>query len=139
MLAPSSSQKFLSYVTGGHTQKLTLFATGNLQNLAWLMVIGWQASAASLGYISGTIIQGLISMNNPNHIFERWHGTSLFWACTLFAVSVNTFVDHFLPAIERVILVLHLFGFFIVLVSMVYLGSHDSSADVFTRFLNKGG
>lgn len=139
MLAPPSSQKFLSYVTGRHIQELILLTTVDLQNLAWLMVVGWQASAASLGYISGTIIQGLISMNNPNYIFERWHGTLLFWACTLFAMSVNTFVGHFLPAIERVILVLHLFGFFIVLVPMVFLGPHGSSADVFTRFLNRGG
>ena len=102
------------------------------------MVVAWQASAAGLGYISGTIIQGLIALNNPNYIFERWHGTLLFWACTLFAVSVNTCIGLFLPAIERFILILHLFGFFVILVPMVYLGPHGSSADVFTQFLNKG-
>lgn len=37
-----------------------------------------------------TIIQGLITLNYPTYGFERWHGTLLVWAVTLFCVIFNT-------------------------------------------------
>ena len=103
------------------------------------MVAGWQTAAASIGYLSGTTVQGLIVLNNPSYVFQRWHGTLLYWACTLFAVCMNTFISSSLPVIERVFLILHLFGFFLILIPMVYLGPHSSNSDVFTVFLNEGG
>ena len=103
------------------------------------MVVGWQSCAASSGYVAGTSIQGMMVLNNSNYAFQRWHGTLLYWACTLFAVCMNTFISSSLPAIERVFLILHIFGFFVILIPLVYLGPHASSSDVFTVFLNKGG
>ena len=34
---------------------------------------------------------------------------------------------------------LHIFGFFLILIPMVYLGPHSSSAEVFKHFVNGGG
>ena len=39
----------------------------------------------------GTIIQGLIALNTPTYIYERWHGTMLSIAITFFCIP---FVSH---------------------------------------------
>lgn len=121
MLAPPSSRNFLSYITG------------------WLTVAGWQALVASGGFLCGTLIQGLIVLNHPGYVFERWHGTMLFWAVLLLAIFVNTIISSLLPKIEGVILILHVLGFFAVMIPLVYMAPHGSASDVFTLFLNEGG
>ena len=121
MLAPPSSRKFLSYITG------------------WLTCAGWQAALATSGFFTGTLIQGMIVQNNPDYVFARWHGTLLFWAVVLLAVVINTVVSNSLPRIEGLILVLHILGFFAVLIPLVYLAPHSTPSDVFALFLNEGG
>ena len=61
----------------------------------------------------------------------------LFWAVMFFAVFINSVTSKALARFEGVILVLHLFGFFAVLVPLVYLGPHGD-ATIFTTFLNEG-
>ena len=121
MLAPPASRKFLSYITG------------------WLTVSGWHALVASGGYLSGTLIQGLIIMDNPTYTFQRWHGTLLFWAIIFLAVLINTVISSLLSKLEGLILILHILGFFAVLIPLVYMAPHGSASDVFTLFLNHGG
>lgn len=110
-----------------------------LMVLGWLTVAGWQALVASGGYLCGTLIQGLIVLNHPEYVFERWHGTMLFWAVLLVAIFVNTVVSSMLPKIEGLILILHVLGFFAVLIPLVYMAPHGSASDIFTLFLNEGG
>ncbi|MCJ1261565.1 hypothetical protein MMC22_001430 [Lobaria immixta] len=107
--------------------------------LGWLTVAGWQALVASGGFLCGTLIQGLIVLNHPGYVFERWHGTMLFWAVLLVAIFVNTIISSLLPKIEGVILILHVLGFFAVMIPLVYMAPHGSASDVFTIFLNEGG
>ncbi|KAL8832483.1 MAG: hypothetical protein Q9170_004854 [Blastenia crenularia] len=121
MLAPPAYRRFLSYITG------------------WLTVAGWQAFAASGGYLTGTIFQGLIVLNKPDYNFQRWHGTLLFWATILVAVIVNTLLLKILPKIESIILIIHVLGFFGIMIPLVYMAPHGSAADVFTVFVNGGG
>jgi len=121
MLAPASSAKFLSYITG------------------CLTVGGWQGSVASGGYLTGTMIQGLIVLTVPSYTPQGWQGTLLFWAVIFFAVFINAVVSSLLPKFEGLVLILHIAGFFAILVPLVILGPHDSSKDVFTTWLNGGG
>lgn len=60
-----------------------------------------------------------------------------FWAVVCFAVFINTVTSRALANFEGIILVLHLFGFFAVLIPLVYFGPH-SDASVFDKFLNEG-
>ncbi|KAL9599546.1 MAG: hypothetical protein Q9219_003790 [cf. Caloplaca sp. 3 TL-2023] len=105
----------------------------------WLTVAGWQAFAASGGYLTGTIFQGLIVLCKPDYQFERWHGTLLFWAVILLGVFVNTVMLSVLPKLEGVILIIHVLGFFGILIPLVYMAPHGTAADVFTTFINGGG
>ncbi|PQE06527.1 GABA permease protein [Rutstroemia sp. NJR-2017a WRK4] len=121
MMAPPSCSKFLSYITG------------------WLTVGGWQGAVASGGYLTGTLIQGLIALTVPTYEPKGWQGTLLFWSVIFFAVFINAIVSSLLPKFEGLILVLHIVGFFIILIPLIILAPHDTAENVFTVWLNGGG
>ncbi|WAO97123.1 Hypothetical protein NCS54_01483200 [Fusarium falciforme] len=121
MMAPRSCAKFLSYLTG------------------ILTVGGWQGSVASSALLTGNMILGLISLNNDSFEPKLWQGTLLFWAIFAFAVSINTLVCSVLPKFEGLILILHVLGFFAILIPLVILGPHGDVEELFTTFVNNGG
>ncbi|KAH8646232.1 amino acid/polyamine transporter I [Xylariales sp. PMI_506] len=119
--APRRHQKFLSYLMG------------------WLCVLGWQTSCAATAYIAGTQIQGLIVLNYPSYVYEAWHGTMLTIAVAAFAVVFNTVLASKLPLIEGIVLVIHVFGFFGIIVTLWVLSPRSDAATVFTQFSDGGG
>lgn len=121
ILSPPSCSKFLSYLTG------------------WITVISWQSGLASTAFLGATIIQGLLVLNNPSYSPQRWHATLLFYAIITACLFTNTYLARILPQIESTILLLHVLGFFGILVPLVYLAPHSSPSAVFTAFNNGGG
>ncbi|RMY19827.1 hypothetical protein D0866_12698 [Hortaea werneckii] len=114
-LAPKRLQKLLSYIVG------------------WLGVLGWQTGIAFSGYLTGTQIQGLLVLNYPGFVFDRWHGTLLIIAMLSFAVFFNTVLAHRLPLVEGLILFIHVFGFigiFATLLALSPKASHEASQEV---------
>ena len=102
-------------------------------------MLGWQTAVASLAYLGGTIIQGLIVLNYPDYNFQRWHGTLLFYAIIAVNVIGNTLLAKYLPVLEGIFLFLHVAGFLGVLIPLVRLAPHVPASDVFAQFLNQGG
>lgn len=83
----------------------------------------------------------LVSLNDFDVSFVRegWHGTLLLWATLAMCVIINIFISGALPAIEVCVLILHILGFFAILVPLVYLTpTHNSASEVFTKFHNAG-
>lgn len=119
--APERHQKFLSYMIG------------------WLCVLGWQTGAANTAFLAGTQIQGLIALNNPSYTFAAWHGTLLVFAIAAFNVIFNTFLAKKLPLIEGIVLVVHIFGFFAILVVLWVMGPRADTHTTFTTFNDYGG
>lgn len=106
----------------------------------WITTFGWQSVAASAPFLAGTMIQGLIVLNNPAYVFERWHGTLIYWAVLLVALLGNTLGSHILPHVENATMVLHVVLFIVLLVVVVALSpTKNSSAFVFTDFENESG
>lgn len=103
-----------------------------------MTVVAWQAAIASGAFLAGTIIQGLIVLNNPDYNPQKWHGTLLIWACILVAVFVNTVVSGLLPIVESGLLLVHVLGFVVVLIILSYMAPHGTASDVFTQFYNGG-
>jgi choline transport protein len=85
------------------------------------------------------MIQGLLVLNNPEYIFKPWHGTLLVIAITAFCIIFNTFLAKRLPMVEGLVLIIHLLGFFAVLVPLWVLAPRSSATQVFTEFTNLGG
>jgi choline transport protein len=118
--APKSSQRFLSYIVG------------------WLCVLGWQCGAASSAFLAGTEIQGLIVLNHPDYHYQRWHGTLLVIAVVIFCGLFNTVLARRLPLIEKCVLVLHVLGFFAIMIPLLVLAPKSSSREVWTTFKDAG-
>ena len=85
------------------------------------------------------MIQGLIVLNIDTYSFARWHGTLLFYAVFLLSLFINTYLARLLPQFESVVLVIHIIGFFCILIPLAYLAPHGSAADVFQKLENGGG
>ena len=73
------------------------------------------------GYLAGTMIEALIQLNHGDYVPHLWHGTLLFWATVAVAVFINTVTSTVLPKIEAFILVVHVVGFFAILIPVVYV------------------
>ena len=107
-------------------------------------MLGWQAAFASLCYLCGTLIQGLLVFNysDPSgwvYCFERWHGTLLTIAIAAVGTVVNTWGYKILPPLEGLILALHLLGFVVVVVLMWAMSPGKASGDsVWKEFTNSG-
>ena len=89
-------------------------------------------------YLTGQIVQALAVLNHPSFSPTRWQLTLMFLAILAVAFFVNTFLARLLPSIESAILLLHILGFFGILIPLVYLGPKGNAHDVFGVFINGG-
>lgn len=106
----------------------------------WLTVCGWQGALISAFILAGSMIQSLAALNNESYNPKDWKALLIMYACIVVALLFNTAVSSFLPAIEGAILIIHIVGFFAILIPVVYLAPvHNSPAEVFNLFLNEGG
>ncbi|GAB1319326.1 polyamine transporter tpo5 [Madurella fahalii] len=121
MLAPEACANFLVYIT------------------AWLTTTAWQAMAVSTGYIIATMLQGIVVLAQPTYLPASWQTVLILWAIMLFAVFMNSTTSQALAKFEGLVLMLHLAGFFGVLVPLVYFAPHNDAKTVFTSFVNGGG
>jgi amino acid transporter len=119
--APASQQKFLSYCVG------------------WLSALGWQAAIAGTAYVSAALILELIAFNNPSFVAQRWQTTLLMIAIALFGTLFNTFGAKRLPLLEGLVLCLHVFGFFAIIIPLWVLAPKAAASQVFGQFSNFGG
>lgn len=156
--APRKYQKFMSFIVGkrGLRKTTTIICSTSDKPLGWLCVLGWQTGAANTGevlrlrlqraitnsdvaFLAGTQIQGLVILNYSDYTPQRWHGTLLTFAVASFSVFFNTFLVKRLPLVEGIVLIVHIFGFFAVLVTLWVLGPRASASEVFGTFNNYGG
>ncbi|KUL84393.1 hypothetical protein ZTR_08828 [Talaromyces verruculosus] len=122
MLAPVKHQKVLSFVTG------------------WLAVIGWQAALAASSFMTGQMIQSLAILGHQlSYDALPWQGTLIIWATLSLSLIVNLIGGKLLPRIEVVVLVLHILGFFAIMITLVYMAEPNTAKEVFTTFQNGGG
>ncbi|KAK5721219.1 hypothetical protein LTR17_014780 [Elasticomyces elasticus] len=108
--------------------------------IGWLTSLAWIATVATETLFAGTMIQGAMILDNPDYEGTRWQGTLITWAVITGCVLINVLIPQWLPRFEVSILVLHICGFFAVLVTLLVmtpqLGSH---ASVWLTVLNEGG
>ena len=106
--------------------------------LGWLTVIGWQAALAAAVYVSADLIRALLVLDKPEYAPHPWHVVLIFWVIILLCGIINTVIGHLLPKFEGLIFILHLFGFFAILLPLVMLGPHRDARQVFHAFRNGG-
>ncbi|KAI7268896.1 amino acid transporter [Hortaea werneckii] len=119
--APPSSQRFLSYIVG------------------WLSSLGRQAAIATTAYGAGNVILQMGSISYPSYVPTKWHATLMTMGVTLFSILFNTLGARHLPLFESLILILHIVGFFAVIITLGVLAPKAPAEQVFTKFSNFGG
>jgi choline transport protein len=107
--------------------------------IGWLCATGWQVFLASVAFIVGTIIQGLIILNNENYEARLWHGTLLAIAVIAFAIIFNTSLSTKLPLVEGIVLIIHMTGLFAVIIPLLVLAPRGNARDVLLTYTNDGG
>lgn len=121
MLAPQKYKVFSSYIVG------------------WLTSLAWIATVATETIFAGTILQGLVILDYPDYVAERWHGTLLAWMVIAVAIFINVVIPGMLPKFEIFIIVFHIAGFITVIALLWAYAPHNSAHFVFTTSLNEGG
>ncbi|KAJ6020725.1 hypothetical protein N7540_006229 [Penicillium herquei] len=115
-------QKFMSYITG------------------WMSVLAWQAGTASGSFLTGTIIQGLISVRNPNYNAEGWQGTLLVFAMVLVIYVFNIYASDLMPILNNLLMILHILSWAVILIVLWAMAPHRSAEEVFvTGWESYGG
>jgi choline transport protein len=138
LLAPPRYAKFLSWLTG-MTIEIPRGILPSDSSQGWVSTLGWQAAAATGTYLGGTIIQGLLVLNDSTYVPQRWHATLILYAVLFLTLLANTILVKFLPSLEGLILILHVVGFFAILIPVVHLAPISSASFVFTDFTNLSG
>ena len=86
-------------------------------------------------YICATLIQALISLNNPDYIPERWQTTLLMIAVLCCMGAFNIFLAKWLALIEGVFAILHFVAWIpIIAVLWAMTPVKQSATAVFTEF-----
>lgn len=84
------------------------------------------------------MIQGLITLASASYVSKPWHGVLLFWATLALSAFINTVARKALSRFEGVIFIVHVLGFFAIVIPMVVLGPHAQSGEVWNTFMNNG-
>ena len=120
MMAPASSQRLFSYIEG------------------WLTVAGWQGLCGGAAFLSAELLQALLEFTLPTYTPKPYQAMLLVWAVVLLAVLINTQGGTFLPRFEGLILILHILGYFGILIPLIVLSNHQPTSAVFHNFVNGG-
>ena len=84
------------------------------------------------------MLQGIAVMGNPDYTPQQWPIALIYWAVVLLSICFNTAVSQLLPKVESFILIMHVFGFFAILIPLILYGPRGDAETVFTVWLNDG-
>jgi len=104
-----------------------------------MSTLSWQAGNASGSFLTGTIIQALITVNYPSYQAQNWQGTLFVFAMVLILYSVNVWGAQLWPRMQNGLMILHVALFVIVIAVLWAKAPHQSAKAVFTEFSNDGG
>jgi choline transport protein len=105
----------------------------------WLSTLSWQAGTASGPFLTGTIIQSLVSVANPNYVGTNWQGTLMVIGITIIIYLLTVWGAEAMPMIQNLMLIIHCLGFVVVVAVLLVLAPRNPASVVFTQFTNGGG
>lgn len=104
-----------------------------------MSVLAWRAGAASGSFLTGTIIQGLLTTRDPSNEPKNWQGTLFVFAMIAVIYFFNVYAADWMPQIQNMLLVLHILCWVVVVVVFFALSPRQPAKAVFTEFSNFGG
>lgn len=104
-----------------------------------MSTLGWLASVASSVYVLATQIEAIINVTRPEYALTNWQITLIMLAFIIITIFFNTWGTPFFPQLEIASLVGHIFGFFVVVITLWVLCPKNSAHDVFVHFEDQSG
>ncbi len=101
--------------------------------------MAWQAGNALGVFLVGTLIQSIISINNPDYAFPKWHATLLVIAAVCIAFIGNVFGHKVLHLWQNVVFVIHVMAYFALIIPIWVNAPRATNKQVWTEFTNEGG
>lgn len=125
---------FVSELTSRKFRPVASFYSG------WITLLGWISLTASAPYAAANLIQGLITLSNPDYVPERWKVTLIYMAILLLSFILNQWFSKILPLLETMIMSFHIIFFFAILIAAAVLPpTRNSVSFVFTEVQNLSG
>jgi choline transport protein len=107
--------------------------------VGWICVLGWHTGIAAGGYVFANMLIGLLALNHETYVPQPFHGTLIVIAVTVVCMLFNTFLAGGLPLIEDLMLMLHVCGFFAILIPLWVLSPRSPASEVFGPLQDNGG
>ena len=123
VLAPESIKVGISWVTG------------------WVNLSGWVALVATNSSLASTLIINIISLENPQYEYQRWHQFLIYLGVTFITFCINAFMQKLLPKVNGFALVWSIAGFFIISITVLATAAPNYATGeyVFATFINTTG
>ncbi|GAB1201494.1 hypothetical protein APSETT445_000068 [Aspergillus pseudonomiae] len=113
-------------------------ATMSVLVAGWLSALAWQSVVAFDTYLTGTMIQGMVFLNNETYVPTRWQGTLIVSAASIGMSLFNIFAAKHLPLAEGIFVTFHFFAFAPIIVTVLVLAPKAKAQDVFFGFKDHG-
>lgn len=121
-MAPPKYSKLLSYIVG------------------WQICFTWHSFLAVTAWVSTASTQTLAKLTHPDYKPERWQQTLMIFATMLICLVFNVHLGRYLPKVESLVLMLHVFGYVVVIFVLLYLTENKTpSSVVWGEFIDGGG
>lgn len=104
-----------------------------------MSTLAWQAGNAQGFFLTGTLIQTIILINDDSYTFPNWQGTLLVIAVTVLTCIINIYLTHYIPRTQEVMFVGHIAIYLCLLIPVWVLAPQASAREVFVDFDNLGG
>lgn len=105
-----------------------------------MSTLAWQAGTASGPFLTGTLIQGLISVRNPDYTAPGWQGTLLVFSMVLVSYLFNVYASELMPILSNLLMLFHVLSWAVVLIMLWAMAPRRSAEAVFiTDWKNIGG
>ncbi|KAK0100696.1 hypothetical protein ONS95_007148 [Cadophora gregata] len=108
----------------------------------YMSTLSWQAGNASGAYLTGGVIQALLSENtsyDPTDFEFQWQGTLFIFAMVVVVYCANVYGASVWPRVQNALMVIHVLGFLVVIIVIWVMAPHRTAKSVFTEFSNDGG
>ncbi|OAX85589.1 hypothetical protein ACJ72_00003 [Emergomyces africanus] len=120
-LAPPNQKRFITWMQG------------------WITWFAWVSLLAGVANTTANMLQGIVVINYPDYLPQRWHLTLFIFAMLICEGLMNMYAFWVIPWIELLAGILHV-SLFIVFVSiLVAMGSRHSARFVFTEGTSNSG
>lgn len=126
-------------VAGGQYHWIAMLAPRRIRNFAsymigWMTCLAWTAGGAGTAFLVATIIQAICAINYPDYeqMQQPYQAALITWAVMLLCVVINTVVASLLPAIEGAFFILHVLGFFGILIPLTYYAPKGTASEIFS-------